>query len=378
MASMFRGSRIAFLLSVALSLVASPRGHAVPLASATSDASFNVTYRADLDVNNHGLTPEPTSTTRGEFSTFKLHLKGKLAPAFEYSVRYDFVKPSKGKDGLEYANVTWAATPALSFLFGKDRVNSNGWDSKEPTYTRLTTQPYAEMAGKATGQVFQSEVPLMAVKYQICEACKVTLQIFDDVTTGAAAKATRAQFNKASQQPASSLEYQATLGAISPLLQVMTYDINHSRLYTLGIKAKVDALRTTVDYTLDDKGVQISADEKGTTRITTLSWVLDYTLPGVARPFMRAASYNVKDAKNDIKGNVGYDAANASTFETAPFNDNATYFTVGSWCLASGGEHFKPYIAYTAKTGKFLKSAGSDDVENKSEIHWRFGIGGEF
>ena len=247
MASIFRCFRSVFLLSVALSLVASTQGHAAPLAATTSDASFNVTYRADLDVNNHGLTPEPTSTTRGEFSIFKLHLKGKLAPAFEYSVRYDFVKPSKGKDGLEFANVSWSATPALTFLIGKDRVNSNGWDSKEPTYTRLTTHPYAEMAGKSTGQVFQSEIPLLAVKYQICEACKVTLQIFDDVTTEAAPKATRAQFNKARQQPAASLEYQATLGGISPLLQVMTYDNNHSRLYTLGIKAKVDALRTTVD-----------------------------------------------------------------------------------------------------------------------------------
>lgn len=348
------------------------------------ESKFIINYRWELDQSDHGFVKTdsntPTRTTSTQINLLKLGLKGKVADNFEYYVRYDFVKPSKGKDGLDYAKVTWWATPSLGLTFGKDRVNQAGWDPKEGSVFRLTASPYVDLAGKSTGQPFASEAPVFSAQYKLGDPGVITIQLTDDVVKSSAAGVTsRAQFNKENIQPATTFEYQSQFGAIAPLLQVGSYDINHSKFYVVGLKADVAEVHTFVDYVIDNKSVQITADEKDMTVITSATWHIDYNVSQVARPFLKVISYNVKDAKTDVKGNVGFDPTKKteSAFESGAITDNALVFTIGSWLLPVG-DKFRPYLAYTSKTSNFLKGSSVEETEGKTEGHIRFGVAGEF
>ena len=230
------------------------------------------------------------------------------------------------------------------------------------------------------GQPFSAEAPVISAQFKLGDPGTVTIQLTDDVVKSTTAGATsRAEFNKSSQQPASTLEYQGQFAWIAPLLQIGSYDINHSKYYVVGLKADANNVHSTLDYVVDNKSVQLSADEKDTTVITSASWNIDYTVRQVVQPFLKLVSYNVKDAKVDIKGNSAFNPAKttAPTYEPSAISDNATLYTVGAWAIPMG-DTFRPYLAFTSKTAKFLKIDGSDETESKTENHIRIGVAGEF
>lgn len=362
-------------------------------------AQLSTQYRSELLKDDHGLMKsegyKPTQTTNILLNELKMGLAGQLTKQSDYAVLLDLNFSAKAiaagttpnPDSLiETAQFNWWFTDMVGMGGGKININQGGWDQKHADYAALMNSVYTD-----SDLPLAANAPAYQLMVKAAGAGNVTLQFTDDVVATAATQgqttATRAnqRFNTANRQPAWTLEYAGDFGGIKPLVQIGSYDINHSRYYAIGLGYAAMGLDAYLDYIQDNRAFHTAAtdggdDKKLTDTHTTYTIDVGYTIPKVARPFVKYSGFNVKDAtSSDAVGVASTETKNNAQVGTSStvFADNATQWALGSSFLMEGN-HFRPYLALVNYSGKFDKGDGTDSGESKSNMMIKLGVMGEF
>lgn len=370
---------------------------------AAGDATFGGQFRTEWSHTTNGLGKVDEGGKDKKTAGFgvdyaKLKLTGKLNSDTEFafqmnllSHKWNYGNPA---DMIERANGTWWMSKMFGFTMGKERVNQDGWDGKD-------SGNFDAAWGKSVWTTpFKTYANMFAIHLNPGDMGKITLQLVDDLTTvsgpdfaGAADGKTGrnttnrpATWNETNKQPAPVLQYTGEFGPVKPLLQIGQYDMNHSRFIDVGAKFSMADLGVTFDYLMDNysqKVAKSSGDgyEDKMLTYTNIALRADYTMKGLAKPFVWVSSFNRSGEKeaiaaDDVKANQNPSTNTKCAAFKACFDDNAMSLSVGSYILAMG-DGWSPYVVYRSVSGKFYK-AGSTDEATGSTSTIAIGAAGAF
>ena len=356
-------------------------------------AKLSTYYRSELNSDDHGFAKtddnKPVKTTNISLNELKLGLDGQLTKESDYSVLLDLNFSAKARMAgatvnpeslIEVAQFNWWFTDMVGLGGGKMLINQGGWDAKRIDYSFLMSSAYTD-----GDMPFAGDAPAYALMVKAGGAGTVTVQLTDDVTNcpdAAAAKGkcsqarnAGARFNDENKQPAWNFEYAGDFGGIKPLLQYGSYDINHSKYFVLGFGYEGMGLEAYLDFIQDSVSYKGGADKKYTDTHSAYTLDVAYTIPKVARPFLKYSAFNVKQATDaDVAKMATETKVNSAA---GAFDDNNTSWALGSSFLMEGN-HFRPYFALVNKSGKYAKSTTDDTAESKSDMQIKLGVMGNF
>jgi len=379
-----------FVGSIAIATVAAAaddgKADGKALKVGNADVTMSGGFRTEWAHTTNGLGKVDTGGKDSKSSAFgveymKVKFGGKLNSDVDFKFQLNLLnsKWSYGNpaDLVDAAEGTWWASKMFGFTMGKSRVNQDGWNGKDGGGV-------ANIWGKSPYVTpFKTYSHGLSVHMNPGDAGKVTLQLMNDITTksgpvlqtsidgksGTNTSNRPGTWNQTSKQPAAIIEYTGEFGPISPILQVGQYDMNHSRFVDVGARFAMSDLSVTFDYLMDNysqKVAKASGDgfESKNLTFTDISLRTEYTMKGLAKPFLWVNSYtrsNEKDsvAADDVKANTNPTGNVACSAVKACFDDNAMSLSVGSYILAMG-DGWSPYVVYRSVSGKFFKAASAD------------------
>jgi len=361
---------------------------------------LSIMYRGQLDHQDHGLLKEagqansdkPVKTTNIELNDLKVGLAGKLSARSDYDtvLNMNFQNSSSSTHALiEKAVFNWWFIDMVGLTGGVDRINEGGWENKNHGYETMVLSPYTAAFLPLQTASHDSDKPVMALNVKAGDAGHVTLQLTDDTvdTSGE-------HFSTENKQPAMTLEYMGDFGGIMPLVQFGSYDANHSKYFDLGVGLNMMNMGLYFDFMNDNRAHKVPGKTL-TDNMQTISLDLSYTLPGVAKPFLKYATYNNKQGvtagDTEAKANPSLAAiggevtaaggtmaqALAAAQSSDAFSDNGSVWSIGSEFLMEGN-HYRPFLAFVGRSGKFLKGTTGTDSETKSDTSIKLGVLGNF
>jgi hypothetical protein len=319
--------------------------------------------RAELLHKNDGLAKDEGHpahpTTAFEVQHAGLTLDGALSA--DDTVRFGFDLLHPGVSPLDYGFFTHTFAKIVGVSIGKMRVLQGGWDNASyEDYRAHATGFYAD------NLVYDLNEPMAAVSLHA--AGVLTLQILNDKVAGTDAAAS---WNK-TQHPTWVLGWQGEFGPITPLIDVGSYDNNHSRWVDAGVKTSMNGLEASLDlYNKNQVNRYTDAAGKGVGKADVSSGItlnVSYELKGAATPWFYFSTFNDKQA-SDIPLNLDDHEFN----EANRFDDNGQVIAVGVNvdALAKG---YTPYAAVVTRSAKFESQKHPGDAQDKSELWIRAGI----
>lgn len=321
-------------------------------ASKAKEANLNVEYRFDHTYDDHkgenvnikdsatGLESKKEGDPTSEFSVAvaRLKLKGKINDNASYYFRLNLLK--SGEEAIQYANVNWKLTDMFSLIVGKDKaVQGGGWEYYHQSYDMLIKGDY--FANNLPNSAEYSNAASIDMNFG--DAGSVRYQLANDYGT---------VWNK-KRQPAQGLEYRGKFAGVEPIVQYTSYDMNHSNVITVGVKQETEAYKWLADYVMESRAKLAAGKElKDKLSSATVSFNM---FMGSTEPFVKFSMFDNKQDGTDLKGNTyTYDATTGKV--TPKWTDNGTHWVVGSFFMKDG-EMFKPYLAYSAHSGKVFDPA---------------------
>jgi hypothetical protein len=319
------------------------------------ELKLGVEYHAEFSYKDNGLMEadkgdEQTKTTNIGLSEANLTLVGKLSKDVTLDMNWSAARASGN-----WFLVDYQAMDALMVRVGQDAANIGGWENENDLYDIFAKSIYNTNFRPWGASGF------IEVQYDLGSAGKVGLQFLNDVVGDAASL----RFNNASKQPTGILEYRGNFGMVSPLVQVGTYDANHSMVYSLGVNLKVADLDAYIDYTADNMALRetLGSSKEVITAHTSLVADLRYTLNQV-QYFLKYSMYDQKQEPTDIKVNA----------KAGEFSDNGSRWAVGARC--NWVTAYNPYLALQSSSGKWTNPKDSKE-KSYSEMDILFGVMGK-
>jgi len=351
-----------------------------------ADVTMSGAFRTEWGHTTNGLGKVDEGGKDSKSSAFgveylKVKFGGKLNSDVDFKFQLNLLSGKWGygnpADLVDTAQGTWWASKMFGFTMGKTRTLQGGWSN-------IDGGSELNIWGKgAYVPPFKTYSEGFAVHLNPGDAGKITLQLLNDLTTKSGPDAQAAldgksgrnttnrpaSWNQTSKQPAAILQYTGEFGPISPILQVGQYDMNHSRFFDVGARFAMADLNVTFDYMVDNYSQKIakaSGDgfEGKNLTYTDMSLRADYTMKGLAKPFVWVNTYNRSNEKDsvaadDVTGNANPSTSVACAAFKSCFDDNAMSLSVGSYILAMG-DGWSPYVVYRSMSGKFYEAASAD------------------
>lgn len=353
---------------------------AVSTTGMAADAGSNVTahakslkvgamYSTELTHNDGGFMKtegDTSSHATGSIgvSIFDLKLEGELSGDASFKMVYNMV----GND-LELGYATWWVCKGFGISAGKKKVFQGGFENK---YKKTA---YASTAYAETLKPFSSFAPVFELLAQVDVAGTVTLQMTDDSTVGSYATTVdeKGEVTGKKKQPAMILAWEGEFGPLFPMVTFGSYDMNHSKFFTVGAKLEHQGIMGLAEYVADmrNRPDPTDATKAVTDNMSVINIEAGYTMEKMMGVSFKYAMFDTKQAGTDIKGNA------AGSVDPTAFFDNNNVWTLGATCLTEG-PHFAPYVAFVGRSGNNLKAGSATDVEAKSDLSMVLGFGGEF
>ena len=380
------------------------KGEGKALKVANADVMMSGSFRTEWSHTTNGLGKVNEGGKDKKSAVFgvehaKLGIGGKLNSDVDFKLQLNLLSSKwalgNSADFVEAAYGVWAPSKMFGVTMGKARVNQDGYNGKD-------SGEYGSAWGKSsyTGP-FKTYAPMLAIHLNPGDMGKISLQLTNDVTTGsgpdyALAAEGKAQspatttnrpgkWNGSNKQPAAILQYTGEFGPMTPMVQIGQYDLNHSRFINVGTKFAVADLGVTFDYLLDNESQKVAKtaggfEGKNLTR-TNIALRTEYTMKGIAKPFLWVNSFNRSGEKenialDEVKGNDNPSTSVMCGGFKQCFDDNALSISVGSQILAMG-DGWSPYVVYRATSGKFSKLTGTETATGSTSTI-AIGAGGAF
>jgi hypothetical protein len=319
----------------------------------------------DKGFQNVDGAPDASKALTMNVERAKLKLTGDVTQNVSFFVRAGL---SSASNVLDYAVLTLKLDEMFSVSAGRSRVLSDGWE-----FYYLNSDYVGSVTPILSGKTaLLPQIAATAFEFHVKLAGLITLQLTDDIVMVKSATGVRTgggYFTETSKQPAINLQWMGELGSLKPIVQVNSYDTNHSMMYTLGLAFKQEALFTWVNYTMDNQTRKVAGASNETDVRTNLSFHAEYQV-GDFKPFVRGLVFDVKQGGTDLKANSGATAKDLA----ADIDDNLTNYTVGVQYTA-WGEAFKPYLGYVGNQANFYKDLANGDAKSaKSQSMIKLGV----
>lgn len=356
---------------------------------------FGFQYRAGYTYNDHGIddykanADDPSATSSIDLEFVRLWASGEAAKDVNYDLSYNLKT-----NMLNLAYAKWKQSDMVSLSIGQDKVNQGGYDTKYTTYNTLLGNEYDNQ------KAFADYSPMVEVHLAL--AGQLTIQLLNDVqassttttttttdpdtgeekttTTTIAESGTK---NTKAKGPAATIEWQGDFSGWKPLVQIGSYDLNHSHYFALGVDGSVAGLRLILDV-VSDMRTYFARDAAGaltgedaTDNMMAYNFTAAYAVGGFT-PWLEVHSYKNKQGDNkkipreDADGNEMRTAGSS-----ADWADNAMSYGIGAACNHFG-EGYEPYLMVINETGKFMDSKGGTGTENLSNLQVKVGVAGKF
>lgn len=336
---------------------------------------LGVEYRAGMDFHDNGFdetdTADASSETLITLHAFRVKLKGDLSDDADYFFRFD-PTADPGKQ-VQYAKVNWWLTKMFGLTVGRDKAKQNGWENYRSTYDGIMDSHYHDFL-----KPFSTYADTVTLTAKV--AGTISLQLLNDLVSevewddadgddeqdaGEVTVTGVATHNESNKQPAWILEWIGDFGGVKPLVQIGSYDLNHSMYAVVSGQYQAGPVDAALTIVSDMRRTPKATDpeEDDTTTITSIAAEGAFKA-GVWRPFAKITHLDVKQPGTDAKANSS----------VGSFDDNGMIIHVGTYGPEQG-DFLRPYVALTHNTGKFLDAAGEE--ESKSEMSLHAGITGE-
>ncbi|MEY4631112.1 MAG: hypothetical protein RIQ81_1232 [Pseudomonadota bacterium] len=345
-----------------VAMATSALGEGTAVKTGGSDATLYGEFRTELTHDDDGLVKidsgaKQSKTTVLGVEEVKAGLKGKFNDRTSYNFRLNFADGAS----VEHAHATWKATDMFAVTMGKDYVRQGGFSNADNEFNNV-------WGNRAQYAAFDRYAESLSLHIMPGGSHNVTVQLVNDVMPDDAATADvvegMASYNTTHKQPAAILEYTGEFGGISPIVQYGSYDLNHSKFFDVGLRAKFGATGLTFDYGVTTVAYKSLKDKTASYNNITLRAEHDL---GSAKPFVWYNSFNRTDK------DLGTEEVKTNT-STANWDDNANQISVGAFLPM--GANWNPYVAYRMKSGKFENAAGEEKTGSMSQL--AIGATGEF
>ncbi len=335
------------------------------VARAADDATMKlgVEYRASIKHDDHGLEkrtggPDPVKTTNIDLHSVKLNAEGAATKDVDYRVRFNTL------GALELGYVNLKLTPMVSFLMGRYKVREGGFEGRNYGYDTVAGSDYF---GAMPFGIYSD----MAQVQLNMDFGTISVQLLDDVVAPAG-------FNTANKQPAFIVEWLGSFGDWTPLVQLGSYDMNHSMYFVVGVSGTVSGLGLSLDYVNDQRAIKAGTKELTDTH-TNINIAANYKMASFT-PWLKVSMYNVAESTDSA---ARPKAAEANGLDPATgaamFNNNGQTIQIGADCTAYGSAYV-PYAAVVMHSGEFQGTdvANPAKKETLSNMTMEFGVHGKF
>lgn len=321
-------------------------------AAAPEAPKFGFDYHWGIISDDDGLSDETaagsSSTTKIQQIDAALRLEGKASDKVSYHARYH-LNLEEGQ--LEYAYAQLDLTNKLNVKTGINKVNTYGWDQRDGSL--LST--YGAVGFGTAPADYRTMLEL-----QFNMMGEISLQIFDDNyvrADGLQYKKADANGEAVRKNPGYAFSYIGKFGKIQPMLQYLSYDLNHSTAVTVGVKFETKMLMVAADYVTHSMKYKESL-AKGAKEledvITRIQLSGEFNL-GMVTPWIHYSSFdNEQHTASGVKQPETNSALNV-------WDDNASRWGIGAY-YNRFGQAYRPYLAIENNSGKFIseKTAGKE------------------
>ncbi len=347
--------------------------HATPVT--VGNAEVEISARVDAVYYDDGLKKnldyEPAKVTNVYERVLKLGLKADPSPA----TTFHFVADPTQEDPVERALVTWHGSAVVIVEAGINYVNVGGWEQRTWDYETVLVSPYVKTlmpwikADDSNTRTGPASAPAVAVTANLAGIGAFTFQAVDDVVFG---EDRAASFAKSHNQLALLAQFVGSGETVKPLLQLGTYDINHSLLAAVGVAVEQGQFVAHVDYMIDRRNRRPSDDRGNVTEYRSAA------VDGAVR--WNETELFAKVALLDVKQPGGrYGTDHVGNSPGVVFDDNALDYALGLRYKLDG-DVFKPYVAIVRHTGRFLRDVDEPrgTVDDKQDLAVQVGVSSHF
>ena len=350
----FQGALSVFL--IATLIAPSSPAEPVPQTRISSTAyrsTLDLSFRGGMESRDRGYSRtddfSPNRIEKAEVSLLRLGL-GLLGVRTEFNVELN-LNHRESEPLVHVAYIKYSANSIVTVLLGQDRLLLGGWEAKEPAVYQTFLSNYLARIGKKSGAPFPETAPALTAAVNLGEAGDLLLQATDDVSV--VRNIDTATYNKNPAQPAFMAQFAPVPRPVSPLIQIGTYDLNHSKYVVGGIKADIGRSHSTFDYTMDTRAMAGEPDP-WVQRITSVVGMISYDYKNAMRPFIKFAAFESRKEGETMDANLRIGSCAASDCQTG----NANELSVGAW-FATPVTDLKPFLFFTKRSGRFLEADGT-------------------
>ena len=331
--------------------------------------------QVSLRHTDNGLEREPAYTpTKTTGFAYDAVLDGAFAVTPRTSVEATLRTRADGN--LEAVVVRYTLSDRVVLRAGRDFVNAGGWEGKDRGVAALALSPYVrrQMPWVAAAKAGAHDPPPATAAAASASVAvpgygTTTLQVLDDVVVG---DDVAARFSHTKRQPAALFEWMGNGTALTPLIQIGSYDLNHSVLGAAGLRLAFDGFSAHTGVLIDLRGQPNSTHQSVVTQYRTATVDASYEL-GVWQIFGKYAASDVVQPEN--AGGVDH----LGNQPGLVFDDNGRSYAAGVRYRLDN-DAFAPYAALVGSAGRFLEDAAAPRgaIERKSERGIEFGVVSRF
>lgn len=334
------------------------------IASSAYKANSDLQFQSSMNSSDHGLRrgsdQDPPRTN--QFLLNLLRLGAKFSGVrTEARIELDLNRTANSSI-VHRAILENKLSRIVSLRIGQDELLLGGWEQKEPPADRLALSTYLSRRGLKSGAPLPETAPAALVGFNLGDSGDVLIQVTDDVNRGKDSQI--ASFNGNASQPAILAQYMPVTGPVLPLVQVGSYDINHSKHLQIGVKADLGRLHAFADYLLDLRETTVDG-LRTVQRINSVVFFASYEFKNAVKPFIKFDAFESRSEGSTLPPNN-----NALTCESNCYGNQGHQATVGTW-FAIPSPYVSPFVSYTQRSGRFLKQWTDDtapDSYNRESI----------
>ena len=373
-------------LGVLFVMLASPALAGV--ASAPTDVFLRASggARAEMVMDDHGFfvspgEPQPGMDSKVRMGAFHLDLDATSRADVTGRFRARFGESAANQSlSIDRASVIWKTAGILSFGVGRNAVEAGGFELTREPELRLSTSPYWASSRLAA---FKEVADQVSIQFDLADAGMLRVQLLDDFAKPEAvmdASGPPRSYNRFNMQPAAIIAYQGSEGAVVPLIQLGTYDLNHSKFVVGAVKFNLAELSLEVDHTYDMRDV-MSDSGSSINHISNTRFTAEYLFRNAMQPFITLGRLAVREDGDPISGNAppALGGSGPAANEDDVLSDNGREVTAGIW-FATPVTDLRPFLSFQYKDGEFLTDRKNlaSETERRDQRVGRAGLAYRF
>lgn len=332
---------------------------------------FQITNNNNLVLDSE--TNKAIETSLMDFKVVKFGYRKKLSQRTDIELELNLTE-ARTENFVETLKIEFRPIRMMQVKAGLGRILEGGYEHINNDYSLNLISLYV-----AEHMPFTSGFGPV-VEFHTKAFGDLTLQITKDVTNVSEDENTNGfpYFSNQQKQPAAIVQWLGKFGRIIPLLQLGTYDINHSSFGCFGASFQLANLKATFDHTIDNRNEKVVVVTEDLPiplnhRYLNSSFKISYKLKDKITPFLRYNQFEVVQPtdtalnRSDRKGN-----SNLTTWD-----DNQVSWQVGV-TADKWGKGFRPYLAAGQTSGTFLTPNGENETEEKTNTLYYVGVSGTY